>query len=455
MKLHKTVYVTLVFVLLAGLLSACGPAAPAQPAATEAPKAAEAQPTEAPQPAAGAEVVKLTYWHGWSVDMEKQAMEDAVKLFNDAHPNIQVEAISGKTNDQLLTAVSGGNPPDVAVEWSTQTLAQWASTGVVMDLTDLVKGAGIQESDFYPEAIACSKYNDKFYGLPIEIDGLLVYYNKDMFTAAGLDPNTPPKTMEEFLQYAEKLTKYDDQGNITQLGFAPGNFSEQVAYLYGGSWWNPTTGQPTANDPANVAAWTAMADYYKKIGADKIGTFNSQTADNPLGSLFLAGKVAMALDGDWVTNFMPRFAPTINWGLFAVPPPAGKEQYAYSMPVDGSIYVIPTGVQHPKESWEFVRWMATSKEASCLLQKGWANASPLKTVGADKACLPNEPYQTFLDAMAKGKMQIWPPINVSSMYNDEKNAARDRVNFGQQEVKAALDELQAKIEDEMKKAANQ
>jgi len=141
--------------------------------------------------------------------------------------------------------------------------------------------------------------------------------------------------------------------------------------------------------------------------------------------------------------------------LFAVPPPAGKEQYAYSMPVDGSIYVIPTGVQHPKESWEFVRWMATSKEASCLLQKGWANASPLKTVGADKACLPNEPYQTFLDAMAKGKMQIWPPINVSSMYNDEKNAARDRVNFGQQEVKAALDELQAKIEGEMKKAANQ
>jgi len=379
-------------------------------------------------------------------------MEAAVDLFNQSHPNIKVEAVAGKTNDQVLTAISGGTPPDVWSLWSTASLAQWAASGFIMDLTDLVATTGLKEEALYPSALEISKYNSSWYGLPIEIDAAAVYYNKDIFTEAGYDPETTPKTMEEMFEMAKKMTKLDDAGNIVQLGFSEYALPEHIAYMFGGGWWNPTSGQPTANLPANIDGWIMLKDWYATYGAEKIGTFNSQQADNPLGSMFIAGKVAMALDGDWVTNFPGRFNPDMKWGVFPLPPPSGHPDTADSTPVDGSIYVIPKGAPHPEEAWEFVSWMGTSKEASCILQKGWANGSPVKEVAMDAQCLPNPEYQLFLDLMNKGKMYVWPPIAVSSFYADQRTAAADAVKFGQMTPEEALNDLQTKVEDELKKA---
>jgi len=436
------------FLRLSATLAAGTVLAACAPSATEpASQPTVAVATEAP----AEEVVNLEYWHGWAVEHERAAMEAAVQLFDDAHPNIKVEPISGKTNDQVLTAVSGGTPPNVCVIWSTQTLAQWAESGVITDLDDLVKGTGLDESRFYEAALEVSKYENKWYGLPIEIDASAVYYNKGLFSEAGLDPEKPPETIEELFQFGEKMTVEDDAGNVTQLGFSAW-IDEAIVYMYDGQWWDQTSGVPTANAAANIEAWTAMADYYQNLGAERINTFNSQQAENPLGSLFLVGKVAMALDGDWVTAFMPRFAPDIEWGLFALPPAAAKPDTAFSTPVDGSIYVVPTGAQHPAEDWEFVRWMGTSKEASCLLQTAWANASPLLDVAKDSGCLPNEPYQVFLDIMSHDKMRVWPPIAVSAFYATERATAAEAVQYGNQSPKEALDALQSKVEQELQKA---
>ena len=197
--------------------------------------------------------VKLSYWHGWAVEHERVAMEKAVALFNDAHPNIKVEPIAGKTNEQILAAVSAGNPPDIASVWNTQTLAQWAATGAIMDLDELVKATGFDEKALYPVASQMSKYKGRWHGLPIAMDARAVYYNKAHFRQAGLDPEKPPKTLEELFQVAEKLTKVDASGTVTQLGFSGRWADEAVVYMYGGRWWNPATGEPTASDPNNVA----------------------------------------------------------------------------------------------------------------------------------------------------------------------------------------------------------
>lgn len=397
--------------------------------------------------------VRLTFWHGWAVEHERVAMEKAVKLFNDAHPNLKVEAIPGKTNEQILAAISAGNPPDVGTVWNTQTLAQWAAQGALTDLEELVKATGFDESALYPVAAQMSKYKGRWYGLPIEMNARAVYYNKGLFRAAGLDPEKPPKTLEEMFQMAEKLTKVDASGNVTQLGFSGRWADEAIVLMYGGRWWDPGTGQPTANDPNNVAGWTLLGNYHRKFGAAKVNTFNSQKGDNPLGSLFLAGKVAMRLDGDWVTVFLPRFAPNIEWGLFPLPPAAAKPELAHTTPIDGAIYVVPTGVKRSKEAWEFVRWMATSKEVSCLLQKEWANASALPAVGKDEKCLPTKEFKGFLDLMGRNKMHTWPPIAVSTFYHKERVAAFDRVVFGQQDAKEALDALQTKTLNELRKVS--
>ena len=121
--------------------------------------------------------------------------------------------------------------------------------------------------------------------------------------------------------------------------------------------------------------------------------------------------------------------------------------------LDGSVYVIPSGAPHPYEAWEFVSWMATSKEASGLLQKVWSNTSPIKTVVTDPAYAPHDRWQIFIDMMQKGQHFVWPPIAISAMYSTELTTALDAVKFGQKEPQAALDELQAKMADELKKAS--
>ncbi len=441
-----------------GLLAAsCAPGPqPTQPVPAQATTAPAG--TAAPQTTAApvGEAVKLQYWHGWTVEHERQAMEDAVKLFNDAHPNIQVEPISGKTGDQVMTAVSGGNPPDAWSMWGGQTLAQWANTGVIVDVGEMIKSSGTDESLFYAASLELSRFAGKYYGLPIEIDPIEVYYNKDLFKAAGLDPEQPPKTMEELYDVAARLTTFDDQGNITQLGLADQwMWAEACAYMYGGRWWDPQTGQPTANDPGNVKAWTDWAALYQKLGADKIATFNGLQVENPLGSLFIAGKVGMAYDGDWITQFMIRFAPETDYGIFPLPPATGHDDRAWTTPIDGAIYVIPTGAKQPGASWEFIAWMATSKEAACILQKAWGACSPLRAVVGDAACAPNDRWGFFEEVMSKDRYFLWAPIAISAVYKTEQNSAADRVKLGQQTAQQALDELQAKMVDELKKATSQ
>jgi multiple sugar transport system substrate-binding protein len=169
------------FVAAGSVLAACAP----QVIPTKAPDAVE--PTQAAK-----EVVNITYWHGWAVDTEKKAMEDAVKLFNDSHPYIQVEPTSGKTNDMVLTAVSGGNPPDAWSLWSTQTLSEWASKGVISDLNDQVT-ATIDTTQFTKGALDVSMYKGKYYGLPIEVDPLSFITTRVCSKKPALTPRIPQK----------------------------------------------------------------------------------------------------------------------------------------------------------------------------------------------------------------------------------------------------------------------
>jgi len=425
----------LIVVLLAGIFSGCTPAAqqPAQPGGEDG-------------------VVTISFWHGWAVEHEKEAVEGAVKLFNESHPNIKVEPVAGKTNDQVLTAVSGGSSPDVYSLWSTQTLAEWASKGVITDLNNKALETKLDPGLFYQGALEVSMYEGRYFGLPVEVDPMVVYYNKGIFREAGLDPETPPATMEELYAIAEQLTLFDDNGNVTQLGFANGTaFME--AYMYGGEWWNSESGQPTANDPANIESWNVISAFHQKFSAEKINTFNSQQADNPLGSLFLAGKVGMALDGDWVVNFLTRFAPDLDFGMFPLPPAAGHDDRAYSTYIDGAIYVIPTNAPHPEEAWEFIHWMATTPEASGMIQKGLSNTSPLKAVVKDSQYAPHDRWALFTEMMDHGNHFVWPPIAVSSMYYTEMNTALDAVKYGEKEPMQALEELQNKIKQELEAAS--
>lgn len=166
------------------------------------------------------ERIVLDYWH--AMDSRPGFHDLLLKIaddYNALHPNVTIN-IRKIPNAQQRTvwaaAFESNTAPDVCfVEAQVGLL----NKGLTPAPAWAVK---MMEENFTPFALSLSKIQDTSYGwISSEVDaGQMLYYRKDLFREAGLDPEKPPKTMSELIEYAKKLTKTDDKGNITQAGIA-------------------------------------------------------------------------------------------------------------------------------------------------------------------------------------------------------------------------------------------
>ena len=203
-----------------------------------------------------------------------------------------------------------------------------------------------------------ARYEERLYAMPFLLVVNVLYYNKRAFAAAGLDPNRPPRTLEELAEDAIKLTRRDAQGRITQLGIAPPSDAASfflISSLFGGSLVDPATGRITTDDPANIAA----ARWYKNLvdrlgGIEQVQAFTSgfgqyQGPNNP----FFVGKVAMMVSGEFTPYWIGRYAPQLPYGIAAIPPPASHPENTGLVVFGADDFCIPAESRHPKEAWDF------------------------------------------------------------------------------------------------------
>ncbi len=227
MHRRRTILVFIgLLVSLSMLLSACAPAAapsPGAPAAEEAAKPAEGEEM-APQPAAeepaapeAKEKVSITFWHAMS-GSRGEVVEDLVASFNEKNPNIELSAeytgSYAETLTKALAAYKAGEPPTIAqvYEVGTQTMLD---SGVIVPVYTLNKG----EVDWNEVVEPIRKYysvDGNLYCMPFNSSTAMLYYNKDMFEAAGLDPDQPPTTWTEVEAFSKQ---------IMDAGVAEGGFS--------------------------------------------------------------------------------------------------------------------------------------------------------------------------------------------------------------------------------------
>ncbi len=336
---------------VASLILVAGCSAPA-PSAPPAPPAAA--PTAAAQPVAGAPTAasaaagqakpKLKVW---------VEMSDNPKLFQDlfakyaAANNVDVEVVVPAPMDKILASLSGSDAPDI-IAMSTATLAQsLAFQGLTKDLKAVADKAGIDLNDIYPSSLVVCQQGSKLACLPWGTDTVALVWNKDMFEAAGLDPEKPPKTLDEVDAYNEKLTKKDEKGNIIQMGMIPDypwSNQNSVNYLFGGSNYADGGHTLTVNSQANVDAYKWAQSVYQKYGPQAVTDFKSGFGDYVSSENgFYAGKVAMMMDGEWQPgpNFIPKFKPELNYGVAPLPVPANKPDMYGSSNVGGTILVMP------------------------------------------------------------------------------------------------------------------
>jgi ABC-type glycerol-3-phosphate transport system substrate-binding protein len=149
--------------------------------------------------------------------------DPVIKAYEDSHPNVNVEIqwIPGEKRQELyLASITGGTPPDVFL-MNSDTFATYADSGALLDMSSYWSQGEL--SDFYPNVIQDSSWLGKLYMIPTDVSSTPVIYNKDMFKAAGLDPEKPPTNWDEFLSDCEVLTIDKNGKHYGETGFDASN----------------------------------------------------------------------------------------------------------------------------------------------------------------------------------------------------------------------------------------
>lgn len=167
---------------------------------------------------------ELTMFYPVAVGGPLTKLVDKLVLdFQAENPDIKVKAIySGNYSDTMtkaMTALKGGNPPHLSVILSTEIFTL-IDNGAIVAFDDLVTSDAEKQwlDSFYPALMENSRTAGKTWSIPFQRSTIVMYYNKDAFREAGLDPEAPPATWDELVAASRKLVKKDASGKVTQWG---------------------------------------------------------------------------------------------------------------------------------------------------------------------------------------------------------------------------------------------
>jgi len=464
MKTQKLFAIATSLVVLSLLLTACGaPAAPPTAApqptavtqATTAPKPTDVpKPTPTTAPTAKPAPVKLKAW---------VEMPDNPKLFQDKFAeyakanNVEVEVVCPAPMDKILAALSGSDAPDVIALMSSTLAQSLAFQGLTLDLKELGTMGGIDLNDIFPASLVQCQQGSKLSCLPWGTDTNALYWNKDLFEAAGLDPEKPPKTLDELDQYAAKLNKKDAKGNYTQMGFIPAfPWSQQgtINYLFGGSNYADGGHTLTINSPANIASYKWAQSFYKKYGAKQMIDFQSGFGDYASSENgFFAGKVAMAVDGEWVAgpNFIPKFAPELNYGVAPIPVAANRSDFYGSATVGGTVVIVPASTKNKQAAAKMLAWMESPQIVADIMYE-FANLPSSKKAAQDPRFKTIKNFQVFIDIMANPKSYGLLNSPVNQELNDAVGKAEEQIWATDVDPAKLMNDIQKEFEPKLKDA---
>ena len=395
------------------------------------------------------QVDTLRVWIQWGDNPQQiQALFDKYT----AETGIKVEVTAPLETDKILPALTGSEPPDVLVLSGGDLVKSYYKEGLVDDLNSAVATGGIDLNDFFDAPLNQCRSGDKILCLPWGTDMYALFWNKDLFEAAGLDPETPPATMEELAEFADKLTKVAPDGSLEQIGFLPDmgwDHSDLYINMYGGFWYNEDGTQMTVNSQPVLDALTWQQQFYTKYGVDNVMAFSSGWADTYMSAdyPFYTGKLAMYVDGEWMTgpNFINAFKPEASYGVAPFPPPADHPDRANTAVVQGTVAVIPSGAANKEASAKLLAWMMSPEvvaEEFCFN----ANLPTSKKAAEDPCFTSNPKFKVFTDLISSPNAKIIVTTPISLEFNDAWGLVIEQVLHAGMDPKPILDDVQAEFE---------
>ncbi|WP_028983208.1 ABC transporter substrate-binding protein [Sporolactobacillus terrae] len=405
--------------------------------------------------------IQLTMWQQWGGGHEEAVLKKVIREYERLHPNITIKEIPVTDNSKILTAISGGNPPDIIDLGSSATIGEWASKGALTNLTPYInKDKDFKKDAFVPASWKPVTYKGNPYGLPFMNFNVGLLYNKKLLASAGL--KNPPSTLEELTKYADKLTKVNSKGKITQMGFLPnypGQTNGQVVglenygWIFGGDWFDTEKNKATADRSENVKALNWESEFYKKYGAQNVANFEkSAGAYLTAQDLFESGKLAMVYDGPWALAYIKQNVPSLSKdiGVAPFPAPVSNSSAKGTTFIDTNAQVIPTGSKHVQEAYDFIAWETSNPKIASTFADLINNLPQLKKVPEFKLA-KDKRFKVFMDLANSKNAHAWVQSSVSGEYTNKLAQTENDVLMGKAEAKSALEQLNSSINSSLGK----
>ncbi len=388
MKTSKKRWLIVFFLLLGLALVACGGAEEAAPAEEEvaapaeeeaAPAEEEAAPAEEEAPSGEKAKVVIFIGMGTGTDPDQIAAQEALaEQFNNTHDDIEVEFLivpNDEAFERYVAMLSGGNAPQLVGPNGISTVALFFDTWA--DVAPLVEAEDLDLSDFYGPAVELNKYPDKMVGLPLGLFPSFLFYNADLFDAAGLDYPTHDYgdttwNLDALRDVAMQLTLDANGNNATSPDFDPNSIAQ---YGFDDSWTDgrgmltmfgaPDVGRPTSDDyktaTANSDEWVYGLDWYNKaVWEDHfvpdLAVFDARdsTGVDPFGP----GETGIFYSHSW---FMPEGLVDLTFEHDLAPLPFNQNGERVAR-IHADTFTIPKEAENQEAAWEVLKWLTAPEQ---------------------------------------------------------------------------------------------
>jgi multiple sugar transport system substrate-binding protein len=375
--------------------------------------------------------VELIFWHYYNASAKY--IEAQVKIFNDSQTRIKVVPRFVPRDElmkQYTIGIVGGNLPDLGLIDNPEHAA-YAAMGLFLDITDRFNRLS-DKDQFFPGPVKSPVYNGRLYGLPLRSNCLALYYNADLFKAAGLQP---PVTWADLTADAAKLTRAGTYGlAVSMIRNEEGTFQFLPWLLSAGGRFDKV------NSPEGIKALTLVTDLVKK------GYISSEVLNwnqNDVEKQFASGRAAMMINGPWVIGTVKADAPALHWGVVKLP-----KDKVYASVLGGENLGIMASTKHPDEAWEFLEFI--TGDANGTLNKDMGTFPVRKDILAKSSYWSSDPIlQLFGEelqyALPRGPHPQWPEISAAI------SLALNEAATGTKTPKQAFDDAQTKIDKVAKK----
>jgi multiple sugar transport system substrate-binding protein len=306
----------------------------------------------------------------WGSPQEGVVWNKIAESFEAAHPdiNVTVEVADWDSYwEKLRVQMAGGTPPDVFA-MDAPLYPDWQSRGVLLNMQPYIDADPAMMEGVYPITLDAYKTPDGLFGLPRDFQTIVLYYNKDMFDAAGVAYPNDTWTYADLRDAAKKLTlDKDGDGATDQWGFWDGGYDMEpfwgpLVWAHGGDVVNAAEGTTLIASPEATVAFQLMSDMWL---SDKSMPTEQQLAQYGWDG-FLSGVAAMGVSGHWS---VPEYSTAaFKWDIAPMPMgPAGR-----ATEVNSAGFVIAKDSKSPDAAWAFVKYAFSDAGQSELAKVGLA-----------------------------------------------------------------------------------